>query len=197
MNLADLTPSGIVSALQAAPPRPACDESSPAPRDRSLRPAAVLLPLLQAEEDWCLLYTRRADGMETHKGQVAFPGGAAEAGETPEQTALRESEEEIGLSPAHVSLLGRLPPFITISHFLVTPVVGLIPWPYVFRVYTPEVARIFTLPLAWLSNPQNFMEFTRSNPQRSVIAYLPRENEILWGATACMTVTFLRQLGLV
>jgi len=195
MNLNALTPQTIAAAL-LTPPHPACDES-PLILDRPLRPAAVLLPLLQHDGEWHLLYTRRADGVETHKGQVAFPGGATEADETPEQTALREAEEEIGLRPADVNLLGCLPPFVTISYFRVTPVVGIIAWPYVFRVFTPEVARVFTLPLAWLADPRNFMEFVRHNPERSAIAYLPRDGELLWGATACMTVTFLRQMGLL
>src|SRR5574339_855900 len=98
-----------------------------------LKCAAVLVPLVWHDEEWHLLYTRRTDTVESHKGQVSFPGGACDEGEaTPEQTALREAEEEIGLDPVNVRVLGRLTNLITISHFRVTPVVGVIlKWPTV------------------------------------------------------------------
>src|SRR5574339_985495 len=94
-----------------------------------LKCAAVLVPLVWQDEEWHLLYTRRTDTVESHKGQVSFPGGACDDGETtPEQTALREAEEEIGINPAHVNVLGRLANLITISYFRVTPVVGAVKW---------------------------------------------------------------------
>src|ERR1041384_728612 len=122
-----------------------------------LKCAAVLVPLIWENEEWHLLYTRRTDRVESHKGQVSFPGGACDEGETtPEQTALREAEEEIGLNPDHVRVLGRLVNMITVSNFRVTPVVGVIKkWPTVFRVGEHEVARIFTIPLGWLANSSN------------------------------------------
>ena len=107
--------------------------------------AAVLIPLAWFEDEWHLLYTRRTDKVETHKGQVSFPGGACDPGEeTPEQTALREADEEIGMHPQDVRVLGRLAPMITITSFRVTPVVGVVKWPYAFRVENAEVARVFT-----------------------------------------------------
>jgi 8-oxo-dGTP pyrophosphatase MutT (NUDIX family) len=101
-----------------------------------LKCAAVLVPLIWENDEWHILYTRRTDRVESHKGQVSFPGGACDEGETtPEQTALREAEEEIGLNPQHVKVLGRLANMITISNFRVTPVVGVITkWPTVFHV---------------------------------------------------------------
>src|SRR5687768_13176306 len=101
-----------------------------------LKCAAVLVPLVWQDDEWHLLFTRRTDRVESHKGQVSFPGGACDEGETiPEQTALREAEEEIGLDPHNVRVLGKLANLITISHFRVTPVVGvIITWPTVFRV---------------------------------------------------------------
>lgn len=159
--------------------------------------AAVLVPLVWQDDEWHLLFTRRTDRVESHKGQVSFPGGACDDGETiPEQTALREAEEEIGLDPHNVRVLGKLANLITISHFRVTPVVGvIIKWPTVFRVGEHEVARVFTMPLAWLANESNRWQFDVPGRKRSVIAYHPYDGELLWGATARMTVDFLKVLG--
>jgi 8-oxo-dGTP pyrophosphatase MutT (NUDIX family) len=164
---------------------------------KHLKCAAVLIPLLWHENEWHLLYTRRTDRVESHKGQVSFPGGACDEGETtPEQTALREAEEEIGLNPGDVKVLGRLANLITITYFRVTPVVGVIKWPAVFKVGEHEVARIFTIPLGWLANPANRWQFDRPGTNLSLIAYHPYDGELLWGATARMTVDFLKILGL-
>jgi len=162
-----------------------------------LKCAAVLVPLVWHEEEWHLLYTRRTDTVESHKGQVSFPGGACDEGEvTPEETALREAHEEIGLDPNDVKVLGRLANLITITYFRVTPVIGVVKWPTVFRVGEHEVARIFTIPLAWLSNPSNRWQFEMPGRSRSLIAFHPYDGELLWGATARMTVDFLTTLGL-
>ena len=162
-----------------------------------LKCAAVLIPLVWHDEEWHLLFTRRTDTVESHKGQVSFPGGACDEGETTsEQTALREAEEEIGLQPSDVKVLGTLSNLITITYFRVTPVVGVVKWPAVFRVGEHEVARIFTIPLEWLANPANRWEFERPGTTRMLIAYHPYDGELLWGATARMTVDFLKVLGL-
>jgi 8-oxo-dGTP pyrophosphatase MutT (NUDIX family) len=164
--------------------------------EAQLRCAAVLVPLLWQDGEWHLLYTRRTNKVESHKGQVSFPGGACEEGETtPEQTALREADEEIGLNPNDVKILGRLADMVTISYFRVTPVVGVVKWPTVFRVGEHEVARIFTIPLGWLANPSNRWQFERPETKRALIAYHPYDGELLWGATARMTVDFLKILG--
>ena len=165
--------------------------------DARLKCAAVLIPLVCYDDEWHLLFTRRTDRVESHKGQVSFPGGACDEGETtPEQTALREADEEIGLNPGDVKVLGRLTNMITISYFRVTPVVGVIQWPTVFRVGEHEVARIFTIPLTWLANPVNRWQFDMPGRNRSLIAYHPYDGELLWGATARMTVDFFKVLGL-
>ncbi|HEX6033287.1 MAG TPA: CoA pyrophosphatase [Anaerolineales bacterium] len=162
-----------------------------------LKCAAVLIPLVWHDAEWHLLFTRRTDIVESHKGQVSFPGGACDEGETtPEQTALREAEEEIGIFPHDVRVLGRLSNLITITYFRVTPVVGVVRWPVVFRVGAHEVARVFTIPLAWLANSANRWEFEMPGRTRSLIAYHPYDGELLWGATARMTVDFLSVLEL-
>ena len=161
-----------------------------------LKCAAVLVPLVWENREWHLLYTRRTDKVESHKGQVSFPGGACDEGETtPEQTALREVEEEIGIQSSDIKVLGRLANMITISYFRVTPVVGVVKWPTVFRLGEHEVARVFTIPLGWLSQPSNRWQFEIQGRKRSVIAYHPYDGELLWGATARMTVDFLSVLG--
>jgi 8-oxo-dGTP pyrophosphatase MutT (NUDIX family) len=162
------------------------------------RPAAVLIPLVCWEGDWHLLFTRRTDLVEHHKGQVSFPGGATDPGdESPEQTALRELEEEIGVLPVDVRVLGRMGEYLTVTNFRVTPVVGTIPWPYCFKVHTLEVGRVFTVPLAWLAERENRLEFTRQETGRGVVVFLPYDGEWVWGATARMTVIFLEALGML
>jgi 8-oxo-dGTP pyrophosphatase MutT (NUDIX family) len=162
-----------------------------------LKCAAVLVPLVWYDEEWHLLFTRRTDTVESHKGQVSFPGGACDEDETtPEATALREAEEEIGIQPKDVRVLGRLANLVTITYFRVTPVVGVVSWPSVFRVGQHEVARVFTMPLAWLANPSNRWQFELPDTRRTLIAFHPYDGELLWGATARMTVDFLTVLGL-
>lgn len=170
----------------------------PAKPETRLKCAAVLLPLTYYKNEWHVLYTRRTDRVESHKGQVSFPGGACDEGETtPEQTALREADEEIGMNPNDVKVLGRLSRLITISSFRVSPIVGVIPWPYAFKVAGVEVARVFTIPLLWLANRNNYWEFSLRESERSLIAYHPYDGELLWGATARMTVNFLKTLDLL
>jgi 8-oxo-dGTP pyrophosphatase MutT (NUDIX family) len=164
--------------------------------------AAVLIPLIFWKSQWHLVFTHRTEAVEHHKGQVSFPGGGCEIGESsPEQTALREAAEEIGIKPGDVRVLGRMNDVLTITNYRVTPVVGVMPWPYDIHPEPAEVERIFTIPLLWLADPANWSEQlirpsgkTRSFP---VISYHPYEGEVLWGASARMTQNFLFVLGLL
>ena len=159
--------------------------------------AAVLLPLVWFENNWNLLYTRRTDRVESHKGQVSFPGGACDFEDrNPEGTALREAREELGIQPEDVKILGRLSNLLTISYYRVTPVVGIVPWPYVFRVENTEVARVFTIPMVWLAAKANRWQFRAPGSSRDVIFYHPYDGELLWGATARITVNFLETMGI-
>ncbi len=165
--------------------------------DTRLKCAAVLIPLLWQDDEWHVLFTRRTDKVESHKGQVSFPGGACDEGEmTPEETALREANEEVGIDPKKVRLLGKIMNMITITSFRVTPVVGIIEWPTVLRLGKDEVERVFTIPLNWLAERNNRWEFTMPGRNRSLIVYHPYDGELLWGATARMTIDFLKVLGL-
>jgi 8-oxo-dGTP pyrophosphatase MutT (NUDIX family) len=162
-----------------------------------LKCAAVLIPLLWQDDEWHVLLTRRTDKVESHKGQVSFPGGACDEGETtPEETALREANEEIGIDPQKVRVLGKIMNMITITSFRVTPVVGVIEWPAVLLLGKDEVERVFTIPLNWLAEKNNRWEFSMPGRNRSLIVYHPYDGELLWGATARMTVDFLKVLDL-
>jgi 8-oxo-dGTP pyrophosphatase MutT (NUDIX family) len=169
--------------------------------DEALKCAAVLLPLIWWQDEWQLVFTRRTDTVEHHKGQVSFPGGGCDLGESsPEETALREAWEEIGLLPEDVRLLGRMNDVITITRYRITPVVGVMPWPYEVRLEKAEVARVFTIPLRWLADQQNWSErpftlngITFSTP---VIRYNLYDGENLWGISARIIQNFLTVLGL-
>jgi len=167
-----------------------------------LKCAAVLIPLAMWKDEWHLIYTRRTETVEHHKGQVSFPGGGCEIGETTaEETALREADEEIGLSPAKVRILGRLSDILTITGFRVTPVAGVIFWPFQMRLEPAEVGRVFIIPLMWLADRRNWEESLMTpvgilRPVQ-VIRYHNYDGEVLWGATARITHNFLKVLGLL
>lgn len=187
----------ISARLELARHRSFHEEPFPQYAGKPPRHAAVMVPLAWADGDWQVLFTRRTDRVEHHKGQVSFPGGATDPGDiSPEDTALREAEEEIGLRRSDARILGRLGDMLTVSNFLVTPIVAVIPWPYAFRVHTIEVSRVFTIPLQWLTTRDNWQEFIRRETNRSVVVYFPYDGELLWGVTGRMTVEFIRAIGL-
>lgn len=190
LQLADQTPGAL-----DYPEREYIQELAPRP----LRPAAVLVPMLQQKGDWHILYTRRVDGLPEHSGQVAFPGGRMDPGDpTPEAAALREAEEEIGLPAANVRILGRLGDYPTISAYCVTPIVAAVSWPFKPRLQPTEVSRLFTIPLHWLAQPENFTERRRQVPVPhapiQVIYYEPYDGEVLWGASARITQALIHIL---
>ena len=165
------------------------------------REAAVLVPLLRKEEAWHILYIRRArfDG-DRHSGQVAFAGGKREAGDVSlEYTALREAEEEVGIAHRDVNILGRLNHHHTISEFLVTPIVAEMTWPYPLLLDEVEVARAFTMPLSWLAQESNYRTEARQHPDSRrpwpVVYYQHYDGELLWGATARMTLSLIEVLS--
>ena len=170
--------------------RPAAQTVNP------LKCAAVLVPLTFYDDEWHLLFTRRAEKMNDHSGQVSFPGGHCEPeDETLEKTALREADEEIGLKAKDVRILGRIDEIRTVTNYQITPVVGVFPWPYSFFVSTCEVARVFTMPINWLANPKNYWQFQHPKAKHPTIAYQPFDGELLWGATARITVNFLKTIS--
>jgi 8-oxo-dGTP pyrophosphatase MutT (NUDIX family) len=166
------------------------------------RPAAVLVPFLRVEDAWHILFTRRTDTLPEHSGQVAFPGGRSDPEDTsPEATALRETCEEIGLSPGNIRLFGKLAPFVTNTNYRVTPVVGrVIEWPCTVKLAEEEVKRVFTIPLAWLANSSHREIRQRALPfphaMLPVIYYQPYDGEFLWGVSAQITIMVLKALQL-
>ncbi len=155
--------------------------------------AAVLIPLTFYDDEWHLLFTRRTEGLNDHGGQVAFPGGQCDFDDgKAENTALREADEEIGLKAKDVRVLGKVDDVVTVTNYRITPIVGVFEWHYAFFVSTVEVARVFTMPLNWLADSKNYWRFQHPEARHPTIAYHPFDGELLWGATARITVNFLR-----
>jgi len=164
--------------------------------------AAVLIPFLWKENQWHLLFIRRTHHEhDRHSGQVAFPGGRCNPDEvTAENAAIREASEEIGIAPQDVKILGKLQDMLTITNYQVTPVVGVIPWPYEYVPQPDEVGRIFSIPLEWIADPANRevrqREVKSIEKSIPVIYFQPYDGEILWGASARITMLLLEALGL-
>ncbi|HSM26024.1 MAG TPA: CoA pyrophosphatase [Anaerolineaceae bacterium] len=161
-----------------------------------LKKAGILIPFVCVDGCWSLLFTRRADNLKSHQGQVSFPGGGKEQqDETLIDTALREAHEEIGLTKTSIHVLGLMPDFVTNSDFLVTPVVAWIDWPVPLEISMDEVSRVFTIPIQYLKNEKNWEERIYSHPSGwygSVIFYNLYDGELLWGISAKITVDLLR-----
>ncbi len=171
-------------------------ERSPAIKPEwDVRPAAVLVPLYLDGGEWHVLFTQRTELVETHKGQVSFPGGRVDPGDTSRvDTALREAEEEIGLRREDVSVLGQLDELLTVTQYHITPIVGLFPWPYQFVLSTAELSEVFGAPLAWLADPDNLEVQMREPivPGRKIpVYYLHYQGYTIWGATARMLLNLI------
>lgn len=171
--------------------------------DSPPKPAAILVPLLEAGGKWHLLYIRRTEiPGDYHSGQVAFPGGAREQTDFDlKYTALREANEEIGLIPENVKIIGQLPDVITISNFHVRSYIGEIKWPFDISISEDEVVRAFTIPLSWLANANNFRLEHRNIPgidmPQPVVYYEKYQGELLWGFSARITTYFLETINLL
>jgi 8-oxo-dGTP pyrophosphatase MutT (NUDIX family) len=165
------------------------------PPDASRRQAAVLLPLFRNATDYHLVLTKRTQTVRHHKGQVAFPGGSFESTDGDLlTTALRESYEEVGIQPEHVSIVGRLDDLSTSStSFTISPFVGLIPYPYSFRPDPREVAIVFDAPLSVLADPTVGRRYTRARDDGATIEDFEFHvnGHVIWGATARIIRHFL------
>jgi 8-oxo-dGTP pyrophosphatase MutT (NUDIX family) len=155
-----------------------------------LRRAAVLIPLVRRPDGLTVLLTQRTEHLTNHAGQVSFPGGRAEEDDSsPIETALRETQEEIGLARRHVEIIGVLPDHVTASAYVVTPVVGLVTPPFDLTAESNEVADIFEVPLRFLMDGMNHQRMSFDLPdgggRRSFYA-MPYERFFIWGATAGM-----------
>lgn len=154
------------------------------PHKRELRAASVLIPLVERSGLQVIL-TKRASHLKHHPGQVAFPGGKVEAGETPLQAALREADEEIGLS-GPVDIIGALNTHETVTNFSVTPFIGLVD-DFVPAPEAGEVEEVFEVPLDFLMTPENMSVQARNwRGQRRGYYTIPYGSYYIWGATARM-----------
>ncbi|HKR65666.1 MAG TPA: CoA pyrophosphatase [Thermoanaerobaculia bacterium] len=156
------------------------------------RRACVLIPLIRNGERWSILFTRRSENLAAHSGQIAFPGGALEGSESLEEAATREAEEEVGIRPRDVELIGRLDDMITHSGFLVAPFVGVIHEPVEYVIQEAEVVEVFEVPVESLldiGNPEvRYVPFR--GKEYPAYFYHHGDHEI-WGLTGRMLKAFL------
>lgn len=162
----------------------------------SHRPAAVLVPLVMRSAGPTVLLTRRTDHLHHHPGQISFPGGRVEDRDTgPIDTALRETEEEIGLDRSRVELLGTLPDYLTGTGFCVTPVVGLVHLPFELKLDAFEVAEAFEVPLAHFLDPAHHLRHSLEHQGRVRHFHaMPYRHHYIWGATAGIIMSLYRLL---
>jgi 8-oxo-dGTP pyrophosphatase MutT (NUDIX family) len=167
--------------------------------NRGYRHAAVLIPLFSYKGECCVLFTKRSETVEHHKGQISFPGGAVDSEDRSfEETALREAWEEIGLQPVDISLVGRLDDIVTVaSNFVIHPYVGLIPYPYDFILSPEEVEHLVTMPLRVFLPGENAargckFEYMGEIFQGPTFTF---SGEVIWGATARIMDKFVSLLA--
>ena len=154
--------------------------------DKSLIPAAVLVPLVNRKDEITVLLTKRTDHLNNHAGQISFPGGQMDQNDrSPEHTALRETEEEIGLTGQFIEVVGHLNDYIVGTGFLVSPIIGFIEPPFLLSPHENEVAEVFEAPLYFITHPDNFERHTRkiNGIERSFVA-IQWNDRLIWGATA-------------
>ena len=180
--------SEVQTRLASRAPRPLSEAAE------GTRQAGVLVPLMVREGRLWTLFTRRTDTVEHHRGQISFPGGAQEPGDqTLYDTALRESEEEIGLSRGDAILLGELSPIVTVTSFYVQPYVAAIPQPYVFRPQEAEIAELLDAPLAELMDPA-ILEKKPYPGREGLVLFYHYGRSVIWGATARILEELLEAL---
>ena len=163
----------------------------------ALKPAAVLLLVVNHREP-AVVFTQRTAHLSDHAGQIALPGGRCDSDDcTPERTALREADEELGIPAERVQVLGRLPEYRTSTGYAVTPVVGWAEPPLAYRPDPHEVADVFEVPLAFLMDVRNhrYESAFYKGRMRHYWA-MPYGERFIWGATAGMLVTFQRLMAL-
>lgn len=158
--------------------------------------AAVLVPLVVRGAVPTVLMTRRTDHLHHHPGQISFPGGRVEEADTsPIDTALRETEEEIGLDRRHIELIGTLPDYLTGTGFRVTPVVGLVTPPFELTLDAFEVAEAFEVPLSHFLDPANHEQHSIVHEGRvRQFHAMPYQGHFIWGATAGIIMSLYRVL---
>jgi 8-oxo-dGTP pyrophosphatase MutT (NUDIX family) len=162
---------------------------------QTLAAAAVLVPLVERGPELTVLLTQRADELKSHAGQISFPGGRLEAGESARAGALREAQEEIGLDPVFVKVVGYLPDHVLLSGFRVTPVVAFVRAGFELQLASEEVRGTFEVPLSHVFEPANHRmrrrRFSKDGPEFEVYD-ISFEAHSIWGATAGMLIALYR-----
>ncbi|TKT77361.1 CoA pyrophosphatase [Aquamicrobium sp. LC103] len=161
-----------------------------------LRDAAVLIPVVDHGEEASVILTKRTEKLRRHSGQIAFPGGAIDATDpTPEFAALRETEEEIGLGPEFVEVIGRMPDYITGSGFRIAPVLSIVRPGFVLTINEDEVDDAFEVPLSFLMDPANHSRDSRIWQEKERFFYaMPFGDRHIWGVTAGIIRTLYERL---
>jgi 8-oxo-dGTP pyrophosphatase MutT (NUDIX family) len=160
--------------------------------------AAVLLPLIMQQDtnQWDIILTRRAKHLKHHPGQISFPGGKYEIDDVDLSiTAVRETYEEIGITPDKIELIGQLPQQRTTSQYNITPFVGIVSSDYQFRIDPNEVAEVFTVPLSFVLEQENQKKVTETiNDIEYTFYVIEYQHYNIWGATAKILVNLSRRL---
>jgi mutator protein MutT len=177
MQLQQLVSRFILRPLPQQSPQPAT----------GLRQSAVLVPLVFSANQLNILFTRRALTLAHHPGQISFPGGMLEPGESAADAALRETEEEIGISPQRIRLLGTLPAHNTLTGFQIQPYLGLMHAGQNYQLSSAEVSEVFEVPLSFFLPPQHRLQLTVPLRGKSrQIHFMPYQDKLIWGATAAI-----------
>ncbi|MDD2903536.1 MAG: CoA pyrophosphatase [Syntrophales bacterium] len=189
-DMTPFSPDFLKSRLSLDPPPP-----EPPP---GLQPAGVLAPVFFVDTTPHLLFTKRTLTVRDHRGQISFPGGVRSS-KDPHllATALRETEEEIGLTPGNVEVLGSLKPLATVTGYWISAFVGLIPYPYEFHLNSREVKRLLLLPLEGFCKPRRWStgDYTYNNTTTIPVCYWKHRRTVIWGATARLLLDLLQRLG--
>ena len=162
-----------------------------------LKPAAVLIPLIDHPDGMTVLLTKRAQHLKTHSGQVSFPGGRCDPQDADAMaTALRETKEEVGIDRAHMEVLGGMEDYETITGYVITPIVAILQPEFTLKVDAGEVDEAFELPLDYILDESNHELQSKVWDDRERYYYvLMNEKHNVWGATAAMLVRFARLIN--
>ena len=165
---------------------------------RQLRDAAVLIPVVDHGPEASVILTKRAEKLTSHSGQVAFPGGRIDPTDvSPEAAALREAEEEIGLDPDHVEIIGRIPDYVSGSGYRIAPVLSIVRPGFTLSINEHEVDAAFEVPLRFLMDPANHAQSSREFNKRVWVYYdMPYGGQRIWGVTAGIIRTLYERLYL-
>jgi len=166
-------------------------------KEPGLKPSAVLLPLIRRTDGWCLLFTKRSEHMENHRGEISFPGGMIEEGETALGAALRETDEELGIANDKIHILGELDEIPTITGFRIHPFVARLEWPIPLKPSATEIEKVLVLPLdGFMQEGRMRVEHWQRENQDYPVYFYDLDECTVWGATAKITRNLVERLAI-